>query len=235
MGSVLRVYRDCLERTPRGLLRAPWVLALPMLYGLVSGFVAGLVAPLGIIGSFVMGFVEAALAASFLHVIDELVSGSKLRPNELLASTRRYLWPVINVLFIFWIAQMVAGPAFQSLPNGGTILLGVMAILAILLNATPEVIYQKRPQGGLATLQESVRFIQAHWIEWLIPNLLFGAALLYGVPRLVARLALHLGPTGFTLVLGLAEGFVLLPVMVFRGHLFRALDSGAGRRKLNLR
>ena len=52
----------------------------------------------------------------------------------------------------------------------------------ILLNAAPEVIYQRGSRGGLETVQRSVRFLQANWIEWGIPNLLI-LAVWWFVPR----------------------------------------------------
>jgi hypothetical protein len=229
------MYADCAAATGRGLLKNLWVVLLPMLYGVVGSVAAIITAPLGIIGGFIMGLVEAALFASMLYMIDEIVSGNPVRPRELVMSLRRYLWPVINVMFVFWIAGLIAGAVLGNMQNGGIITIALMVVLFILLNATPEAIYQKRMYGGLATLQESIRFIQRHWIEWFIPNIAFGAALYFGLPRLMLFIPLGLGMWGTTLLLGLLEGLILFPIMVFRGHLFHALDTGLARRRAAMR
>lgn len=229
--AYLRLYWDCLRATPRGFRKSPWVVLLPMLYGVIAALASIIAAPLGLVGGFLIGFVDAALAASLLYMLEALVSATAVKPREVVTSVRRYLWPVMNVLFIFWIAQLIVGPALGSLKNGAVITLALMAVLFILLNATPETIYQRRTYGGIATLVESGRFIQEHWIEWFIPNLLFGAALWFGLPRLLVYAPLGLGTWGVTLFLGLLEGALLLPIMVFRGHLYRELTSGGLRRR----
>ncbi|HZH04706.1 MAG TPA: hypothetical protein VEY30_13050, partial [Myxococcaceae bacterium] len=99
-------------------------------------------------------------------------------------------------------------------------------VAVVLLNAAPEVIYQRGTYGGLATIQESVSFLQANWLEWLLPNLVLGGALyavwaympLAGLVGLVATTAL---------------GGALLHVgMLFRGHLFGELVGSSHRQRM---
>lgn len=233
MMQLLSVYLDCVRRTWKAIAKNPWVVLLPMLYGLVLGLALLLAAPLGILGGFLVGMIGTAVSASFLYVVDELVSGSPVRPRELLLSVRRYFWPIMSVFFVFWVAQLLLSPLLTAPPHGTSISIGLMAVLFVLLNATPEVIYQKRTYGGLATLAESVSFIQRNWIEWLIPNIGFGAALWFGIPRLLALAPTGLGVLDFfagPLLGGLLKGLVLFPIMLFRGHLFRELDRGIRNR-----
>lgn len=232
MRATLRAYAESLRRTMLALAKAPWVILLPMAYGLLLGLTAAALAPLGMVGAVLLAFASTAVAASFLYVVDEMVSGGAIRPGELVASVRRHFWPIMNVLFVFWVAELLLAPLLTEHPNGSSILFALIAVLFVLLNATPEVIYQKRLQGGLATLAESIRFIQRYWIEWLIPNVAFGAALWFGLPKLLQLAAAGTSGAralGAQLALGLVEGLVLLPIMVFRGHLFRELDGGATR------
>jgi hypothetical protein len=234
MPTLLRLYVECLARTGRALGRSPWTLLLPLGYGAAAGVATAIAAPLGIIGGFLVGLVQAALAASFLYVLDELVTGNPVRPRELAASVRRYLWPVVNVLFVLWLLQLLVGPLVRELERGPVIMFLIGLALFVLLNAAPEAIYRKGTHDGLETIAASVRFIQTNWIEWFIPNLAFGAALYLGLPRLFDALARPLslvGPLVSSLVFGLVTGALLLPVMVFRGHLFQALDSTTARQR----
>jgi len=135
---------------------------------------------------------------------------------------------VMNVLFVLWIAQLLLGMVLGSMPNGGVIQMGVTLVLFVLLNATPEVIYQRRLWNGMDVIMGSVNFIQENWIEWFIPNLAFGAAAYFGVGPLTSLFTMALGGLGL-IVAGVIIGALLMPVMVFRGHLFQELDSGGAR------
>lgn len=230
MPTILRIYGSALAKLPGDIGKSPWVLILPVLYSIASDLVARLVAPMGIIGGFIMGFVQAVLGASFLFFVDEVVSRSPVRIHELPNSFRRYLWPVMNVLFVFWIASIVAGMVLQNLPPWAQ--LGIAAVLLILLNATPEVIYLRRLWNGMDVIMGSVNFIQENWIEWFIPNLpiaaaLFGMYLGFLPVRALFERALGLWPgsVAYDLVVG---AFVFI-FFVFRGNLFRELDSGGAR------
>src|SRR5262249_55552383 len=97
----------------------------------------------------------------------------------------------------------------------------------ILLNAAPEVIYQRGSYGGLETVQRSIRFLQANWIEWGIPNLAILAIWWY-LPRYPLA---SLGVLG-TIITEVVFGALLHLVMVFRGHLFAALDGTSHRQRM---
>jgi hypothetical protein len=223
---MLKLYAESLRRIPKGLAKSPWVVVLPMLYGVVANLIGGVVAPLGIVGGIIMGLVWTALAASFLYLVAELVDGNGVRMEELPNSWRPYFWPVMNVGFIVWIASMLVGPLLGHVSPGVT--LGLFAVLFVLLNATPEVIYLRRSYGGMDILQGSFHFIQENWIEWFIPNILFGALYFFGLPYAHALLPRSLGPL-YEVVSGVIDGALLLPIFIFRGHLFRGLDGSSRR------
>jgi len=235
MPTLLRVYGHALARIPRDLAKQPWVLLLPVLYSVLQNLCTLLVGmifrgPLAIVGGFALGFVEALLFAGFLYFVDEVVAGSPVKIAEIPQSFRRYFWPVVNVLFVVWIAMMLLGVLMQRSPLW--LNLAIYATAFILFNATPEVIYQRRLYGGLDVFRASLEFIQANWIEWFIPNLLIGAAaaaLLLGYLPLQVWLAVTLGPFIGGLVYSVILGALLFVAMLFRGHLFAELDGSSAR------
>lgn len=221
---LLRTYADALRDTGRALARNPWTLLLPAVYAALLVPAAAIAAPLGILGGFVYALVLDALLASLLYVVSELVSGSKVRLKELPQSVRHYFWPIMNVLFVLWIAGFVLRPAIASVPNGGALTLAVWAVLFVLLNAVPEVIYRRGAYGGLAAIGESIAFLQEHWLSWLPPSLAVGALLYLGAP-LLSRL-----PFGGLLAPAVG-GAVAFAAMLFRGFLFAALDGTTARQR----
>ena len=94
----------------------------------------------------------------------------------------------------------------------------------------PEVIYQRHTYGGLATIQRAVQFLQANWMEWGVPNLLL-LALLWLAWRDGLGLLMQVGTAGVVLW-SIFFGSLLHLVMVFRGHLFAALDGSSHRQRM---
>lgn len=227
--NLLRVYGECALQTFKALGRSLWTLLLPIAYLAVVAPLTALLAPLRFVGGFLLALAMAALAASLLYVVSELVRGGPVRLREMPQSARPYFWPIMNVAFVFWIADFFLRPVLAQAPSGEAILIALYATLFVLFNAVPEVIYQKGEFGGLAAMTASVKFIEEHWIEWLFPNVALGAAFWFGLSALQAvPLGAFLEPIAF--------GALLLWALVFRGYLFEALDrSGARQRALRYR
>jgi hypothetical protein len=225
-----RLYLDCARRTLGSIGKSPWTLLLPMVLFLALAFAGLLVAPLGFAAGLVLGAVVAALGSCYLYFLGELVGNAKVQFTEFGKSIRPYFWSVANVLFVYWIASILLHAVLSGSPQvrGADTALYWGAV--VLLNAAPEVIYQTHSYGGLATIQRSVQFLQSNWLEWGVPNvLLLGGLWLVQTAGLV-----FLSTFGYAgLVLGnIILGGLLHLVMVFRGHLFAALDGTSHRQRM---
>jgi hypothetical protein len=226
--NLLRVYGDCLLSTLKALRRSPWTLLLPVGYLYLLTPIQALIAPLGgFLGGLLLSAAVAALAASVLYVVSELVRGSPVRLREMPQSVRHFFWPILNVAFVFWIAGFLLNPMLAHAPNGKAIHVALRITLFVLFNAVPEVIYQRGEYGGIAAIVGSVKFLEEHWIEWLIPNLAIGAAAYYGIDALTA---VPYAPIAAPVILGAC----LLAYLAFRGFLFQAVD-GSGIRQAAMR
>lgn len=222
--SVLHTYGEALTHTGRALAKSPWTLLLPAVYAAVLAPASAVAGAFGIVGGFLYALVVDALLASLLYVVSELVSGSKVKLQELPQSVKHYFWPIMNVLFVLWIAGFVLRPVLASVPNAGALMLAIWAVLFVLLNAVPEIIYRRGTYGGLAAIGESVAFVHEHWLIWLPPNLAVGALIWFGAPLLGAL------PLGFVLGPALA-GALAFAALIFRGHLFAAIDGTTARQR----
>jgi hypothetical protein len=215
---LLRLYADCLRRAFAGARRSPWTLGLPIVY-LAINLVAGIVlSPFGLVGSFALVIVADLCTSSFLYFVGQTVAGSPSRPSELKDSLLAYFWPVVSFYFVVWVANWVLDLALAANPQKEKIELALAGVAFVLLNAVPEVIYQKSEVSGLRIVGHSVRFIQTQWIEWFIPNLLLVAAIVGATVGLMrVPFGLYLEP----LVVGALSYFAFL----FRGNLFYLLDN----------
>jgi hypothetical protein len=220
-----RLYADCLGQAAKALRKNAWTLLLPAGLYVAWVMLASLLAPLGLLAGIALGLVLSGLGSCYLYFLGEIVSHSSVSINEFGRSLRTYFWSVANVFFVIWIATTLLGMLLRGNPNGAVVILGLTLVALIPLSAAPEVIYQKGTYGGLATIERSIAFVQAHWIEWLLPTVAF-AALLYWT------LQLSLFGTVGLLVTALAAGAVAHFGMLFRGYLFRALDGTTHRQRM---
>ena len=225
-----RLYLDCSRRALASIAKSAWTLLLPMGLFLALQLAGMLAASLGMLAGFVLGLVLAALGSCYLYFLGEVVANAKVQLTEFRKSIAAYFWSVANVLFVYWVASFVLGGllSHSTQARGADIALQLVAL--VLLNAVPEVIYQRHTYGGLATIQRAVQFLQANWMEWGVPNLL-----LLGLLWLVLRDGLGLlGAFGIPglVVWSIVFGSLLHGVMVFRGHLFAALDGSSHRQRM---
>lgn len=225
----LRIYADAFRQALAGIGKNAWTLLLPI--GLFVGwrYVLGLLVGLGlgsgILGSIVMGLLLCAVVSCYLYFVGEVVAKSRVKLDEFGRSIRAYFWSVANLLFVYWIASLVIGLAGPNPSFAFDELLWWASV--ILLNAAPEVIYQRGSYGGLETVQRSIKFLQANWIEWGIPNLVIVGAW-YFLRHRSGLVDQYVPP----LLTSILEGALVHLVMVFRGHLFAALDGTSHRQRM---
>jgi hypothetical protein len=248
--GVLRLYGDtALLAVRRGARVWPVMFSL-VLYAGIFLVTAELVSSLGRAGGFILGLVLAACFSSYIHLISHAVSGTRLKFEDLRRSFGARFGDVISVLFAFWIIHLiltyVVDPRLGDKAPVIDALVGLA--MAVLFNPVPELLYQGSTRS-FQLLMESARFVSRYGLEWLLPNILFAAALL-------GPLGLLHGPAGQVILnvseilnpdndgMGLFRVFARAPiylqlpmlifvhwVMVFRGLLFAELTRGGARQR----
>ena len=217
----VQLYAECIRKTAAAIARHPWTLLLPAVVLLAREWAARLAYALGPLGGIAVTLVTAALFSSYLHFVGELVRGTRVSGRDLQRSFGAYLWPVVNVFFVVWIASLVSGLLISGTPNGGALLVALWLVALVALNAVPEVIYLRGTHGGMQTIAASWDFLKAQWIPWFAAN-----APLLGAAMLLAAYAQA------TIVGTILLGAALHAAMVFRGYLFRALDGSSHRQRM---
>jgi hypothetical protein len=223
---------------------ASWLAAVSIpVYVILFFWAVRLLAPLGMIGGFIAGFIGAAFVGGYLSVLAIGVAGGKLKLVDLRQGLRA-VWDVCSVFFALWILGLGLGVLQKMAGPNGTAVAGVAALAgAILLNPVPELIYNSRSRS-FALLKESINFVMENPVAWFVPNLVFAFTFLWATRALVfsspAEVLLRLASLGsMGGVLGLVGGSPLwmAPLlivfvhyaMVFRGLLFRELSTGSSR------
>jgi hypothetical protein len=254
--ATLDLYLHALQATGRSLVRG-WIIGVAVvLYAVLMLAAAALAAPLGILGGFLLGAVNALLIGATLSLIEQaVISVCRLTVRDVQAGFGQYFWEVISVGFVLWIPVMVLEKAAAANPYGPLLAAGVFLLLFILLNPAPEVIYQVRPGSPLDVLRLSYEFVIENWIEWFLPLAVvmapFGLSFFFSLSGRAGGaaglqffemlslpftlLTAWMGYLGLPAVVSSTLVVVLTPLaavamLIFRGHLFAAL-YGSTRRK----
>jgi hypothetical protein len=256
--AAVELYRNVLRKTARSFVTGWMTVVAVVLFAVLMVAASFLTAPLGFLGGFLLGAVNALLVGATLSLIEQAIRGSRdLTIRDIQESFGQYFWDVISVGFVLWIPIMVLDKATAANPNGPLLATAVFLLLFILLNPAPEVIYQARPGSPLEVLRKSYEFVLENWIEWFIPVALvvapLGFSFFVGISDRLGRgagldfmqvLALPFSLlTAWLRYLGLSDTvssavvILLTPVatvamLLFRGHLFAALHCSTHRKRM---
>lgn len=224
-----RLYAHCMVKAFQGLRKNAWTLLLPMGLSVAMMMLIVPASNIPVLGGFLLGFVVGAAVSCYLYFTNEVVSHSRVSIKEFKTSMGKYFWSVLNLLFILWLASFVIRllPPASKLQQAAN--LALVLFQAVLLNPAPEVIYLRGTYGGMETLSACIRFMQEGFVEWLIPNVI----LLGGGYALLLFVGAYLPAHGaWSIVLYALGGALLHVLMVFRGHLFKELNSSTHRQRM---
>ena len=239
------IYRDCAVKASKALVKN-WLI-LPASCAAYFAFMvsATFLSPMGFAGGMILGMIQIFLVSLYYGWLWASVERDKLTRHNLLQFDYSLFSSAINVAFVLFIAQFIVQSFAQSAGHGEVMLFLQLAIIVI-FNAVPEVIYVHRYDGMLG-LSEAGKFTRDNWIEWYLPlvAILLPWILLspQGVVLSLAKMhpllpAVIVLPATSVSLGGL--GWVALPVgiivlnwfMIFRGFLFRELESGSRRQRI---
>jgi len=228
--AIVWIYQISFSRTGERLAGNWAIIFAPLAYGVILAVAAVIFSFLGFLGRMIVTAVAAACASSGLYLIENIVRGSKVVPNDFVKGFSVYLWEILGIAFILWLPMTLLSRVAYSVPQGPLVILIVQVLLYVVLNAVPELIYQSRV-SGLALLSASYEFIVENWLEWLLPNLLIVAAGYLAKVWLMA-LVVYLPFYLWSFLIPFAFGLFLIFLMIFRGFLFAELSGTTRRSRL---
>jgi hypothetical protein len=255
--ATLRLYRDAFRATAHSFIRG-WLTAVAVVvFAGLMVIATQVAAPLGMLGGFILGAVNALLIGATLNLIQQAISGVRtLTIQDIFGSFGQYFWDVIGVGFILWVPMLLLERGMAANPNGPLIAAAIFLLLFILLNPAPEVIYQVRHDSPLDVIRESYEFVMENWIEWFLPLMIvvapLGLSFFLGLSSRLGRgagldffqvlilpftlLTAWLGYVGVPPEAGwllvLLTPPVAVAMLMFRGHLFAALHRSSRRQRI---
>ncbi len=168
--ETLLLYRSAFHKTGQSLVRGWMTIVAVVGFGFLLMLATQIASPLGMVGGFLLGAVNALLVGATLSLVEQSISHARaLTIKDLVASVGHYFWDVIGIGFILWLPLMALDLSMQANPYGQLISYGALLLLFLLLNPAPEIIYQVRHDSPLEVLKTSYEFVLENWIEWFLP------------------------------------------------------------------
>lgn len=252
MLAVLKLYAQLARKAAVRAARGWPALIVLLVYPYAILRIGALLAPLGMLGGFILALIIAFAISSYLYFVAGVVSGTKVRLGDIKGSFTAHFSDTMSVLFSLWLISIAVNMLTRGMGERAQAVQALVGIaMFVLLNPIPEVIYQRRVGGGWFThLGEAGRFIIQHWPAWLLPNIVLGALLIAPVTGLLTTeiggrlvlLSTFFSATGIITLLT-AVPLWLKPIMllyihfamVWRGLLFEELSSGISTRQRAIR
>ena len=168
--ETLALYRNAFRKTGQSLVRGWLAMVAVVGFGALLMLASQIASPLGMVGGFLLGAVNALLVGATLSLIEQSISHAKaLTFRDILGSFGQYFWAVIGVGFILWLPLMALDLTMETNPYGQLLSYAVFLLIFLLLNPAPEIIYQVRHDSPLEVLKTSYEFVLENWIEWFLP------------------------------------------------------------------
>lgn len=170
LAETVALYRNAFRKTGESLIRGWMAIVAVVGFAFLLLLATQIASPLGMIGGFVLGAVNALLVGATLSLIEQSISQARaLTIRDILGSVGHYFWDVIGIGFILWLPLMALDLSTQTNPFGQLISYAALLLIFLLLNPAPEIIYQVRHDSPLEVLKTSYEFVLENWMEWFLP------------------------------------------------------------------
>lgn len=240
------MYKDCVVNSFNAVVTnwviLPGIIASVMLFL----FVATLVAPLGMLGGFIIGMLGCYLLSQYYSWLARSLSKERISFKSLIEFNYGIFSATLSAAFMLWIIHWLIGGMGQGIQGAGLYIAMFNLGIFLLLNPLPEVAYIRGDQD-LSALQSAFTFVKNNWIEWFAPALLIFAIVIGMQTDDILQVFAASNPlypfypvfsgllqTGKITDYGsLAFALVFCHwLMLFRAELFQALETGSRRARI---
>ncbi|MDO8357124.1 MAG: hypothetical protein Q7U76_12100 [Nitrospirota bacterium] len=170
VAETIDLYRSAFRKTGESLTRGWMTMVAVVGFGLLLVLASQIASPLGMIGGFLLGAVNALLVGATLSLVEQSITHTRvLTLHDIVDSIGHYFGDVIGIGFVLWLPLMALDMSLQTNPYGQLLSYAVLLLIFLLLNPAPEIVYQVRHDSPLDVFKTSYEFVLENWIEWFLP------------------------------------------------------------------
>lgn len=203
-------------------------------FWLITIFLRG---PLYILSGILIAIVTSSLISNYLYLLFNIINYNRMTLQDFKQGFTYFIWKIYGVLFIGYLANLLLSFIYPMIGDFSSALSLIISIsIVIFLNPLPETIYLKHYES-LENIIYSFEFIQANWLNWLLPNAILTIVLFFLTGHILTglfntHLAFNYIENPIYMVRYLLGQFLFSLMMIFRGHLFKILSTSTRRKRM---
>ncbi|NLY77848.1 MAG: hypothetical protein GX080_07175 [Tissierellia bacterium] len=195
---------------------------------------------LSLLAGIVFAIVSSSLISSYLYLLSNIINNNRITLQSFKDGFKEYLWKVYGIFFIAWLASYLLSTVSSIFGKRIILLTDIIKILAlVLLNALPEVIYQKH-YSSADSIMYAIEFIRENWLNWFLPNIIFTVILYFLTGKIFTNLFTIYIDTPMVISIEGAVRYIVAQtifsyMMIYRGYLFKILSTSTPRKRAFMR
>lgn len=186
--ATLQLLGAAAKQAAKSILQHPFKPLFGFLFMLVTGLVekCSVLLP-GMAGGMILGLAMTFILAGFLALVNLIFESKRFSLQDSVSLTTRIFSPLINSLFILFIAKFLLQPVLHQV-DAQLWLAIIFVTLFVLFNPLPEIV-SRHGVGGVDAFKESFEFMKENGPEWVLAVvLLFSPLMLLSGPVFVLSL-----------------------------------------------
>lgn len=231
-----------LTKTIKTVFKSQELFIIGIPYLLVPMIAFNMAGAFGFLAGMIIFACISAVISDYLFVIENILKYERFSWDAFRVGYKVYFRNIFGTLFVFYLVdyaiELFIRPVLGILPFGGLILLLIKLGIVLAINPLPEVFYQKK-YYELDSISYAFEFAKKNIVNWFVPNL-FLVSIMFLVYKVIMRIVLIITfslPTSIAMAINVILIAIFLQVivgfgLVYRGYLFKILDTSTRRKRL---
>lgn len=239
--DIIYTNKKMLKKTLTSIIKHQEIFILGIPYMLFGAIVFQIASGISFFASLIIYAGMSAIFSDYIFVVENIILYDRFNWNIVKHGYKVYFRKVFVLFFMFSLFtfgySLFLAPIFSLLPFGGIMFYIILFGIAIVFNPLPEVYYNKN-YPEIESLKYCFKFIKKNPIMWFLPNILLSVFTFYLLKLLFSLTAFFFQ---FGRLIGLSSQvfitilFIQVVVgigAVYRGHLFRKLDTTSRKKRI---
>lgn len=240
--DMIDINKGVLDKTMKSFIKNWIIIFTGIVYTIINLLAFNLLGlifagPLSILSGIAFALLRSSIASNYLYLLFNIVNYNRLTTNNFKEGFTYYIRKMYGIFFVAYIGRLLLTTITPLLGGIGNYLnISVYLLMAIALNALPETVYSKSYDSWESILY-ALEFLKENWLNWLVPNALFYAAIYLISGNLLlnvfnTHLEFNFSTAPLYIVIYAIAQTVFSFMMIYRGHLYKILSTSTRRKRM---
>ncbi len=242
INDIIYTNKKVLKQTIKTVFQSQELFVVGIPYLLIPMIVFQMAGALSFFAGMVIFACISAVISDYLFVIENVLRYEKFSWDAFKIGYKVYFRNVFGTLFVFYLVDygitLFISPILRIIPFGGLLLLLIKFAIVLLINPLPEVFYQKK-YYELDSISYAFSFVKKNPVDWFVPNIIMTLIMYLGYKGIFELIGFVIGSVNYSIAFAISiiiSGLFLQVILgfslVYRGYLFKILDTTTRRKRL---